>query len=107
MQSSDYAVVMVTAGTIEEAQKISRLLLEEKTAACVNIVPKISSSYWWEGKIETAEEYLLIIKTKTAMLPELIELVKGAHSYSVPEIVALPIVGGNPEYLDWIGESLD
>ena len=74
--------------------------------ACVNIVPKVSSHFWWEDKLDSAEECLLIVKTKSSLLPEIIALVKGVHSYDVPEIIALPIIGGNQDYLHWIEESL-
>lgn len=90
----------------KEAEKISIVLVKQKLAACVNLVPKISSRYWWKGKIETASESLLIVKTKKTLLPKLIAKVKTIHSYSVPEVIALPIERGNPDYLDWLDQSL-
>ena len=106
MEESDYIVLFITTGSTEEAQQISRLLLEQRKVACVNIIAKVDSLFWWEDKLDSAQENLLIAKTKASLLPEIINLVKEAHSYDVPEIIALPIVGGNQDYLDWIGESV-
>lgn len=100
-----YIVVLVTAGSKEEAQKIARGLLEEKLAACANIVENIESHFWWQGKIDEAREALVVIKTKRALFNKLISKVRSLHSYEVPEIIALPIVGGNKKYLDWIDGS--
>ncbi len=97
-----YVVILITAGSEEEARRISQVLLEGRKAACVNIIPKISSSYRWQGKIESAEESLLLVKTRASLADEVIGLVKSVHSYQVPEIIVLPIVAGNPDYLDWI-----
>ena len=106
MEQPEYIVVFNTANTTGEAEQIAELLLERRQAACVNIIPKVDSHFWWEGKLDSAQESLLIIKTKKALLPEIISLVKGIHSNVVPEIIALPIVGGNQDYLDWIdGET--
>lgn len=101
-----YRVVLMTASSEKEARKIGMKLLKEKLAACVNVVPKISSSYWWKGEIESASESLLIIKTTAARTAKLIRQVKEVHSYSVPEVIALPILEGNPEYLRWISQSV-
>jgi periplasmic divalent cation tolerance protein len=101
-----YLVVLVTAKDNTEAQKIARAILEKRRAACVNIVPGINSTYWWLDKIESAEECLLIMKTSTSQLSNVIDLVKKNHSYSVPEIIALPVVGGNPDYLKWLENTL-
>ena len=100
-----YIVVFITAGSKEEARKISRGLLEEKLAACVNILPGLESHFWWQGKIDSAKEALLVIKTKKELFNKLAKKVKSLHSYSVPEIIALPIVTGNTEYLNWINDS--
>ena len=77
-------------------------LLTARLAACVNIVADVSSYYRWQGKIEDANETLLMVKSRTVLLDNLIECVKGLHSYEVPEIIALPILGGNVDYLRWI-----
>ena len=103
---SPYCVVLITASTSKEADKISMALLKSKLAACVNVVPKITSSYWWKGRIEKASESLLIVKTKKSRVPKLIQKVKSVHSYTVPEVISLPILQGNPDYLRWIDESL-
>ena len=106
MEEPAYIVLLITTETTKEAQQISKLLLEQKKAACVNIISGVDSVFWWEGKIDSSQERLLIVKTKASLLPEIIDLVKGAHSYTVPEIIALPIVGGNQDYLEWIDTSL-
>jgi periplasmic divalent cation tolerance protein len=102
MKNTNKIVIFVTTSSKPEAQKIADLLLSRRKAACVNIVPKVESSFWWQGKLDSAQESLLIIKTKTSLLSEIIDLVKTAHSYEVPEIIALPIIGGNEDYLKWI-----
>lgn len=103
---SDYLVVFVTAEE-RDGEKIAKVLLNKKLAACVNIVPKINSFFWWEGKIDNSEEVLLIIKTTKDRIESLMETVKREHSYSVPEIIALPILVGNNDYLMWMKESLE
>jgi periplasmic divalent cation tolerance protein len=100
------AVVLVTASSSSEAGKISDALLKERLAACVSEAPGVVSRYWWKGKIEKAKERLLIIKTTRSRLPLLIRRVKALHSYDVPEVVALPVLSGNPGYLRWISESV-
>ena len=99
---SGKVVVFVTASSEEEAEKIASLLLEKRKAACVSVVPRVSSRFWWQGKLDSVQESLLIVKTRAALVPELTDIVKKAHRYSVPEIVALPVVAGNKDYLDWV-----
>ena len=99
-------VILITVANTEEAEQIAKALLEQKKVACVNIVPKVDSVFWWDDKIESEPESLMIVKTKASLLPEIINLVKGIHSYTVPEIIALPIVGGNQDYLEWINNSV-
>lgn len=101
-----YVVVFITCADEKEGEKISQGLVEKKLVACVNLVPKIISRYWWQGKIETASEVLLIIKTKKSLVDKLITEVKKLHSYTVPEIIALPIIAGNKDYLAWIDKSV-
>ncbi len=101
-----YIVVFVTAASKKEAQKIALRLIKDKLAACVNIVDKVESVFFWEAKIEKAKESLLIIKSKKEKLPKIINLVKTLHSYTVPEIIALPIIAGNKPYLRWIDASI-
>ena len=106
MQQPSYIIVLVTAKDAEEAQKIAKTLLKRRQAACVNIVAEVDSHFWWEDKLESGRESLLIVKTKESLLPDIIKSVKKIHSYAVPEIIALPIVGGNEEYLDWIDREV-
>jgi len=97
-------VIFVTAGHKKEAEKIASALIKEKLAACVNIIQGVHSLFWWRGKVDKAREILLIIKTRKTLLPQVIKKVKSLHSYSVPEIIALPIIAGNKEYLKWLSE---
>lgn len=101
-----YIVVFVTAGSVEESEKISKMLIEEKLAACINSVPHVQSSFLWKKKVCVEEEVLLIIKSHIDLLDEIIHHIKDIHSYEVPEIIALPIIGGSDDYLEWIQESL-
>jgi len=107
MGGTGEVVVLITASSSEEAQRIAQSLLNHKKAACVNIVPGVTSLFWWKGKIDSAQECLLIVKTKASALDQVISLVKQTHSYKVPEVVALPIVGGNDEYLEWIRDEVE
>ena len=106
MEESAYIALFITTATAEEAQRISKVLLNQRKAACVNIVPRVSSLFWWQDKLDSAQESLLIVKTKASQLNEIVRLVKELHSYDVPEIIALPIVGGNQDYLEWIGKEV-
>ncbi len=106
MAAPEYIVVLITTANKEEAQEIAQSLLEQHKAACVNIITGVDSRFWWQEQIDSAQECLLIVKSKTALLPEIIDLVKKSHSYTVPEIIALPIIGGNPDYLDWIEKNV-
>jgi periplasmic divalent cation tolerance protein len=96
-----YAVVLITAPDRESGVKMARRLLERRLAACVNIAP-VSSMYWWEGKIEESSEVLLVVKTTSERLGDLIKEVRAIHPYKVPEIIALPITAGLADYLDWV-----
>jgi periplasmic divalent cation tolerance protein len=107
MEQFAYIVVFVTTTDTEEAQLISKVLLDQKKVACVNIVPRINSSFWWQDKIDSVQESLLIIKTKASQLTEVVRLVKELHHYEVPEIIAIPIIGGNQDYLEWIGSEIE
>jgi len=102
---SDPIVVLVTCGSEEEALKIANVLVEEHLAACVNLISPIRSIYRWEGKIWDEKECLLIIKTQKQRFEELEKKVKSLHSYSVPEIISLPINKGSMSYLNWIKEN--
>ena len=106
MEESRYIVILITSDSIEEADHIAKLLLEKKKVACVNIVRGIDSYFWWEGKPDSARENLLIAKTKASLLPEIVEVVRKVHTYDVPEVIALPIIGGNHDYLEWLEQSV-
>jgi len=98
-------LVLVTTPTVEEGERIAHILLNAKKAACINIVPAVLSRFWWQGKIDSADEALLMVKTRAPLLEELIRLVKENHSYEVPEVIALPISAGNEDYLRWLAEA--
>lgn len=100
-----YYVVLITT-PVEKGEEIANFIIENKLGACVNIVREVSSIYWWKGKVERDKESLLVVKTSVSKFKELIGKVKEIHPYTVPEIIALPIVGGNPDYLAWIDDSL-
>jgi periplasmic divalent cation tolerance protein len=99
---NDVSVVLVTAGNGDEALTIARTLVEEKLAACVQIVPRIRSIYRWKGEICDEEEHLLIMKTRSQLFAVLQDRIRELHSYEVPEIVSFPIPAGLPEYLNWV-----
>ena len=101
---TDYIVVMVTAPA-KEAPKLAKTIVEERLVACVNIVPGLRSLYWWEGKVEDEPEVLCIMKTRSNLFGPLRDRVRELHSYEVEEIIALPILAGNPPYLDWIKKN--
>lgn len=106
MKGSYYIAVFITTSTAEEAERIANALLSQKKAACVNIIPGVQSHFLWQGKIDSASESLLVVKTEERLLDEVIRLVRELHSYSIPEVIALPIVGGNKDYLDWLSECV-
>ena len=95
-------VVFITTATEDEAHRIAQLLVNQRKAACVNIVPRVDSLFWWQGKLDSARESLLLVKTKASLFPEIAEKVKEIHSYEVPEIIALPIIAGSEDYLRWL-----
>jgi periplasmic divalent cation tolerance protein len=97
-----HIVVFITIDTPANARKLADKLLAARKAACVNIITEVSSQYWWQGKIEKSAEVMLVVKTRAALFDDLIALVKQNHPYTVPEIIALPVIGGNPDYLAWL-----
>ncbi|MDC0335371.1 divalent-cation tolerance protein CutA [Pseudodesulfovibrio sp.] len=99
------SIVYMTCETKDEAESIGAVLVERRLAACVNILPGMQSMYWWEGKVEQAQEVVLIAKTMTSLVDELTQAVKAMHSYDVPCVVAMPLEGGNPDFLAWIREE--
>ena len=103
--AAKYYVVLITT-PVDKGQQIARFIVENKLGACVNVVPQVSSLYWWQGKIENDKESLLVVKTSAQKFPLLVEEVKKVHPYTVPEIIALPVAEGNEDYLEWIDESI-
>jgi len=97
---------MVTTANREEAEKIARRLLDEKLIACANIIGPVSSLFWWSGKLEKSEEYVLLLKSRLELFEKLSESVKALHGYEVPEIIALPIIKGSPAYMEWLNSTL-
>jgi len=104
---TDYRVIFIACPGLDEAERIAQVLVEEKLAACVNILPKITSIFWWENKVERTEELLLIVKTKRDRVKRLIDLVKKIHSYRVPEIISLSITEGSKDYLEWVEKAVE
>ena len=100
-------VVLVTVGSEQEAEEIAKSLVKNLLAAAVNVVPGVTSIYRWEGVIQHEQEWLLIAKTRRDVLDEFIDCVLELHSYDVPGIVALPLVGGNEAYLRWLDRSVE
>lgn len=93
-------VVLVTAPA-KDAEKLAMKLLEERLVACVNLVPKVKSLYWWQGKIESASETMMILKSPKKNIGRLIKKIESLHPYDVPEVLALPVESGHKPYLDW------
>ena len=103
---TDKIVIFVMVGNSKDAASLAKSLVEKRLAACVNLLPGISSWYWWEGKVTEDQEVLLMIKTSRDKFATLEREVIRAHSYAVPEVIALQIVEGSKNYLNWIDESL-
>ncbi|MCX6113460.1 MAG: divalent-cation tolerance protein CutA [Proteobacteria bacterium] len=101
-----YIVILVTAPSRKEAKKIADAVLDKKACACVNIINGVKSLFYWKGKIDNAQESLLVIKTKKTAYRNIEKIIKNIHSYTVPEIIALPIVFGSRDYLNWIENTV-
>ena len=101
-----HIVILITAKDKVEAKAISDKLLQDKLIACANIVDGVESIFWWQGKVDEAKEVFLILKSRRDKFEKIIQTVKSVHSYEVPEILALPVLEGNPDYLRWIDESV-
>ena len=106
-QAGRFQIVMTTAGSDEQATQIARGLVERRLAACVNIIDGVCSIYRWEGEIQREGERLLLIKSERRLFEPLRAAIRELHSYEVPEIVAVPIEGGDPNYLDWLSGCLE
>lgn len=104
---SPYVVVFVTVSSTREGKRIAETLVRERLAACINVLRGLTSHYWWKGRVETSREELLMIKTRRSRFSALAKRVRALHSYTVPEIIALPVVSGQRDYLRWIDSSLN
>jgi len=105
-QNKMHIIILITTKDKKEAEKISKLLIKNRLAACVNIVNGVKSLFWWQGKVDQAKEALLIVKSRKEKFAKIAKLVKANHSYDLPEIIAIPIVSGFKPYLNWINDSI-
>jgi len=101
-----HIIVLVTALNKEEAEKIAHSLLNERLIACANIIGPVHSLFWWQDKIDKAQEHIILMKTRKDLFSKLSEKVKSLHSYQIPEIIAIPIVEGFKPYMEWLESSL-
>ncbi|MCM8791699.1 MAG: divalent-cation tolerance protein CutA [Candidatus Omnitrophica bacterium] len=101
-----YRIIFVTCASRREAKRIAISLIKERLVACVNIIDKVESFFWWQGKVDYAKEFLLIIKSNKKKFPKIEKKIKELHSYKVPEIITLEIVEGEKNYLRWLDESI-
>jgi len=104
---TDAKIVLTTTGSQEEARKIARTLVERRLAACVNIMPQVESIYRWQGKVEDAHEWLLVIKTTGNAFERVRDAIRELHSYDLPECISFSVENGSSAYLDWISESVE
>jgi periplasmic divalent cation tolerance protein len=102
----EYIQVFTTTEKKEDAEKIAKAIVEKRLAGCIQIVGPITSTYWWKGDVETAEEWLLFIKSRKNLYDELERAIKEIHPYETPEIIAMPIVVGSKDYLEWLENEL-
>ena len=102
----EYVQVVTTTEKKEDAEKIAKAIAEKRLAGCIQIIGPITSTYWWKGNVETAEEWLLFIKSKKNFYEELEKAIKEIHPYETPEIIAMPIVAGSKDYLEWLENEL-
>jgi len=103
---SEYLQVMTTTATEQQAQEIAAALVDQRRAACAQVIGPLTSVYRWQGKVEQASEWLCTIKTRQSMFPAVESAIRQLHDYDCPEIIAMPIVGGSADYLHWLGEQL-
>jgi len=102
---TEFIIIIFTCGSGKEANAISGYLLEEKLVACANIIGSVKSKFWWKGKIESAEETIVLLKTKRNKFKLVEHQIKRLHSYDVPEIISAPILQGNRDYLKWLDKA--
>jgi periplasmic divalent cation tolerance protein len=100
-----FAIVLITAPDLKTARALAKAALQAKLIACANLVPKVESHYWWQGKIESGAEVLLLLKTQKPKLAALEKLILARHPYDTPEFLVLPLSAGNRRYLDWLTAS--
>jgi len=104
---TDKRVVLTNCGSQEEAEKIAQSLVGNRLAACVNVLPRVHSIYRWQGKVESATEWMLLVKTTAANFPKVRDAIRVLHSYELPECIMLPIEDGSAAYLQWIDDSVE
>jgi periplasmic divalent cation tolerance protein len=104
---NEYLLVISTVPSEEEGKDIAQQIVKERLAACVTVTSAVQSFYWWEENISNDQEFILFIKTRTSLFPQLEKRIKSLHSYQVPEIIALPIHSGSKDYLDWIIQNTE
>lgn len=100
-----FKIVLVTAPNLKTARRLARSALAARLIACANLIPKIESHYWWQGKIERGQEVLLVMKTNGVRLGALEKLILAQHPYTTPEFIVMPVTGGSKGYLDWLAQS--
>ncbi len=103
---SKFVLVYITAKNQKQALHLAKAILKNRLAGCVNVIPKMISSYYWKEKLETSRESILIVKTRSDLTQKIIQFVEKEHSYSIPCILCIPIMDGNPHYLKWLGQGL-
>lgn len=103
---TDKRIVLTTCGSAEEAERIARYLVENLLAACVNVIPQIKSIYRWQNKVESSQEWLLVVKTTTKNFNSVRDAIRGLHSYELPECISIPVDDGSVAYLEWIDHSV-
>jgi periplasmic divalent cation tolerance protein len=106
IETNDVRIILTTCGDRAEAERIGRSLVESRLSACINILPGIQSIYWWQGKIESSLEVLLLIKTRSEQVEAVEKAVSSLHSYATPEFLVVAVTGGSSVYLEWLQESL-
>ena len=103
---TEFAVVLISASSESESEEIITTLLNKRLIACANLSPKTTSSYWWKGSIEKSDEFIITAKTRLSLVEKITEEVKFIHSYEVPEIIALPVLDGSRDYLEWLNDEI-
>jgi len=106
MAAKSYSIVLVTAPDLKTARKLAKAALTKRLIACANLIPKLESHFWWQGKIENGTEVLMLLKTANFRLGTLEKFILAAHPYDTPEFLVLPIERGNKHYLDWLAKSV-